>query len=277
MSSSTIRSKFFGITISTIGLFSGISTAATAELVFSTPPTQSPQTTIKNYQPLVDYLSETIGKKIVIEPAKNFQEYTKNMRDGKYDLVFDGPHFISWRIEKQHNVVIAKQPGELHFAIIVKDNSGVNELRDLWAQPVCSPPVPHLGTLSLLDLYANNPIREPEIVPVQSFKDALQCVRDGKAVAALVRDTFWFKVANKQGLKLIHITSRKLPARGLTVNNRVNKLEQDMIIQALTSKKGQEFSEKAMSTIGGGQFVKANTSEYQDIDELIKIVWGFHE
>jgi len=90
--------------------------AASDELVFSTPPTQSVAVTKKNYQPLVDYISGVIHQKIVLKPAKNFREYTKNIRENKYDMIFDGPHFINWRIRKQNHVVVAKQPGELHFA-----------------------------------------------------------------------------------------------------------------------------------------------------------------
>jgi ABC-type phosphate/phosphonate transport system substrate-binding protein len=100
-------------------LASHAAVADNSQLVFSTPPTQSPETTLKNYQPLVDYLSKSIGQKIVITPAKNFQEYTKNMREGNYDILLDGPHFIKWRIDHQHNVVVAKQPGELHFVVVV--------------------------------------------------------------------------------------------------------------------------------------------------------------
>lgn len=250
--------------------------AESTDLVFATPPTQSVETTKKNYQPLVDYLSQTIHKKIILKPARNFQEYTKNMREGRYDLIFDGPHFINWRIQKQHHVVVAKQPGELHFAIIVKKNSSISQLRDLWAVPVCSPAVPHLGTLTLLEIYSN-PIREPTIIPVQSFKHALQCLRDDRAVAALVRDKYWFKKADKRGLKVLFITKKKMPARGLSVGQRVNKSLQRKITTALTSKEGRAFSEKAFSTIGGGKFVRANTREFSDLGEIIKIVWGFHE
>jgi len=259
-------------------LFALISESVLAEppaLIFSTPPTQSVEVTLKNYQPLVDYLSKGIHQKIILEPAASFQEYTKKMREGRYDMIFDGPHFINWRLRNQHHVVVAKQPGELHFAIIVKENSRFSKLRDIWALPVCSPAVPHLGTLTLLELYSN-PVREPLIVPVQSFKHALECLRDGRAVAALVRDKYWYKKANQDGLRVMHITKRKMPARGLTVNRRVSKEAQLIITKMLTSEKGRRFSEEAFSTIGGGKFVRARSSDFRTLDETLKIVWGFH-
>lgn len=245
-------------------------------LIFSTPPTQSPEVTKRNYQPLVDYLAKGINQEIVLEPAASFHEYTKKMREGRYDIVFDGPHFINWRMQNQNHVVVAKQPGELHFAIVVKDSSNYTTLRDLWALPVCTPAVPHLGTLTLLELYSN-PVREPLIVPVQSFKHALECLRNGTGVAALVRDKFWFNKAKKEGLRVLHITERKMPGRGLTVNQRVSKKSQEIITQMLTSEKGRRFSEEAFSTIGGGKFVRARSADFRALDETLKIVWGFHE
>jgi len=272
-----LNSKFAIIAGLLSGFPYGQPDASDKILVFSTPPTQSPKTTIRNYKPMVDYISEAIGEQIIIDAPKNFQEYTKKMREGKYDLIFDGPHFIKWRIEKQNHVVIAKQPGELHFVIVVKKGAGFRKLRDLWGRRVCSPAVPHLGTLTLLKLY-DNPLREPQIVSVQSFKHALQCLKQGKGSAALVRDKYWLKTkVDKSDLELMYYTRRKMPARGLTVNHRVSKAAQLKITQALTSKKGRKFSEKAFSTIGGGRFVKAEKTDYKDLDNIINIVWGFHK
>lgn len=255
-------------------MLSQTAVAAKPTLVFATPPTQSAEITVKNYQPLVDYISGVIGEKVVIKPAHNFNEYTSNMRKGAYDIVFDGPHFINWRIKKQHHVVVAKQPGELHFSIVVKADSPIKDLKDLWAKPVCSPPAPHLGTLTLIDLY-NNPVREPVIVAVKSFKHGLECLREGRGVAALVRDKYWLKKADKTGLRVMYVTSRKMPARGLSVNARLNEKTRSKMIKALTSKEAESFTEKAFASIGGGKFIRASTSEYSELDDLMQIVFGF--
>jgi len=245
-------------------------------LIFATPPTQSSETTLKNYQPLVDYLSKTIGQTIIIDPAHNYQEYTKKMREGVYDIVLDGAHFIKWRIEKQHHVVIAKQPGDLHFVVVVKKDSNIKDMRDLWTKPICSPPVPHIGPLTLLAYY-NNPIREPIIVPVESFKSGLACLQKGDGVAVLLRDKFWQNaVKDKSGLRVLYVTQRKLPARGLTVGPRVGLLAQKKITNALISSKGREYTEKAFSTVGGGKFVAADTKEFDNLEEVIQLVWGFN-
>lgn len=269
--------KYFNrIALSVLMYLVCISSVMAKDLIFSTPPTQSAEVTLKNYQPLIDYLSKTIGQHIVIEPAHNYQEYTSKMRKGEYDMVLDGAHFIKWRIEKLHHVVIAKQPGDLHFVVVVKRESRIRNLKDLWAEPLCSMPVPHIAPLTLLAHY-NNPIIEPIIVPVNSFKSGMECLQKGNGVAVLLRDKFWQKaVKNKADYRIVYTTTRKLPARGLTVSSRLSKSDQQKITYALTSVKGREYADKALSTVGGGKFVHANSKDFDKLDEVIELVWGFN-
>jgi len=250
---------------------------AAKTLIFGTPPTQSYALTKKNYQPLADYLGEQIGRKIVVEPTKSFHEYTRKMKENHYDIILDGPHFIKYRIEKMNHNVLVKQPGVLKFAIVVKSNSDFETYKDLRNKRICSPATPHLGTLTILDLYPN-PIGQPDLKPVQSFKDTIACVKNNKASAAIVRDKYWFKnVKDKKGLRVIYITKNNMPARGLTVNNAtVSTSVQKAIVTALTNKKAKKLIKNALSTIGGKKFVKAKESEYTNLNELLSMVWGFH-
>ena len=104
--------------------------AGVKDIIFSTAPTQSPEVTLQNYQPLAEYLSRVTGKNVVVKPAKNFQEYSINMRNGEYDMLFDGPHFISYRLLKKNHILLAKLPGELRFAIVARKDAHINQLKD---------------------------------------------------------------------------------------------------------------------------------------------------
>jgi len=246
-------------------------------LIFGTPPTQSYELTKKNYQPLANYLSERIGQTVIVKPAKSFYEYTRIMKNNGYDIILDGPHFVKYRIDKMQHQVLVKQPGKLKFVIVVKSESKINNLKQLLNQRVCSPSTPHLGTLSFLELYPN-PVRQPLLIPVQSFKHAIACVTNNTATAAVVRDKYWIKkIKDKKGLKVIYITENNMPARALSVNNqKVNKKTQTKIISALTDEKAQSLIKKALSTVGGTKFIKAEQAEYAELHELLSMVWGFH-
>ena len=93
----------------------------------------------------------------------------------------------------------------------------------------------------------------------------------------LLRDKFWQKaVKDKSKYRVVYTTKRKLPARGLTVSDRVSKGDQLKLADALTSAKGREYTEQAFSTVGGGNFVQADTKDFDSLDEVIELVWGFN-
>jgi len=105
----------------------------------------------------------------------------------------------------------------------------------------------------------------------------MECLQKGEGVAVLLRDKFWQNaVKNKSDYRVIYTTTRKLPARGLTVGSRFSKTDQQKITYALTSAKGREYTEKALSTVGGGKFVHADTKDFDGLDEVIELVWGFN-
>lgn len=83
------------------------------KIIFSTAPTQTPEKTITLYTPLLNYLSQVTGKQFVIKPAKNYLEYNNGTLQNAYDMVFDGPHYTGWRMERQGAVPVARLPGSI--------------------------------------------------------------------------------------------------------------------------------------------------------------------
>ncbi len=111
------------------------SASAAADLVFSAPPRESQAGGADSYAPLAQYLSKVTGQKVDYKYSDNWLSYQKEMQKGTYDLVFDGPHFVGWRMAKLGHVPLVKFPGNLSFVVIVKqadtrtrEKTGTNEL-----------------------------------------------------------------------------------------------------------------------------------------------------
>ena len=85
-------------------------------LVFTAPPRETPEIAQEIYQPLAAYLSRSIGKKIVYRHPGTWGVYRTEMLKGKYDIVFDGPHFNSYRMEKLGHNILVKMPERFEFA-----------------------------------------------------------------------------------------------------------------------------------------------------------------
>ena len=121
--------------------------AVAADLIMTGPPREKPEAGQQLYGPIAEHLSKLLGKKVVYEHPKNWLNYQRDMRNDKYDFVFDGPHFISWRMEHLGHDVLVKLPGTLMFHLTTaKDEKEINTPDDLVGQKICGISPPNLST-----------------------------------------------------------------------------------------------------------------------------------
>lgn len=249
-------------------------------ITMTTAPTQSVEETHKLYGPLAEYLSEATGKQVKLVPVRNFLEYTSKMRKDEFDIIFDGPHFVSWRMRHTEHVPLARLPGELVFMAAVKDGGTISEIDQLVGKKVCAVNSPNLATLMVLDAFPN-PVRQPVIVSERSFKGAMQCLKDGKGVAAILPIKFWKKFEKKgktKGFRLLYSTKKQpLPPRSFSISKRVDAATREKLRQALLDSEGKPGAQPVLNSFRSKNFVAAKESEYLDLSRLLLSVWGFHE
>ncbi len=134
---------------------------ANADLVLTAPPRESLANGEKQYGPLAAQLTQVLGEKVTYFHPKGWLYYQRDMRLDKYDIIFDGPHFISWREKQFNQIPVAKLPGTLSFMVFTKkSNTDINKLEDLYNTPMCGIAPPNLATLTVLAQYPN-PVRQP--------------------------------------------------------------------------------------------------------------------
>ncbi|MBI3575135.1 MAG: PhnD/SsuA/transferrin family substrate-binding protein [Gammaproteobacteria bacterium] len=111
--------------------------ADTEILTFGAPPREAYEIGREIYQPVVEYLSRVTGKRVVYRQPGNWLTYQTEMLKGGYDLVFDGPHFNSWRVSNLRHTVLAKFADEHSFAVIVrKDNAAIHDVKQLAGKKI---------------------------------------------------------------------------------------------------------------------------------------------
>jgi ABC-type phosphate/phosphonate transport system substrate-binding protein len=268
----------WGVMLLVMVLFSTVSSAASKdEIIFTTAPTQPPEQTLKVYGPIAAWLSKETGKKVVLEPAKTFLEYTNRMRKGDYDLIFDGPQFVGWRMEELNHTTLAKLPGAIVFVVAVREDDHIRNVEDLAGKKVCSFSSPNLLTLGFLDLFPSA-ARQPVMVKAETFKGALDCLRNGRGVAAVMRDKFWEKrpAEQKQGLRLLYTSNTPYPHRAFSINKEVDAETRGKITSALLSDDGAKIAQNLLKRFRVDHFVLARDAEYRGMGRLLKPVWGFY-
>ncbi|MCW8955453.1 MAG: phosphate/phosphite/phosphonate ABC transporter substrate-binding protein, partial [Gammaproteobacteria bacterium] len=94
--------------------------------IFTAPPRETMEDGYKVYQPIADYLTKVTGQQFVYNHQNTWEEYVSGMRSEKYDLVFDGPHFVDWRIHNIEHHTIVKIPHLLQWRVIArKDDTSI--------------------------------------------------------------------------------------------------------------------------------------------------------
>lgn len=263
-----------------IGLLLAFIRPVCADLVMSAPPRENVEEARQTYEPIAKFLTDVIGEPVVYEQPRDWLSYATDMRAGKYDVVFDGPHFAAWRIKHLNHMALAKLPGTLDFVVLARwDDKRVNKLRDLIAMGVCGLPSPNLGTMTIMASFTN-PVTQPDFNEIKGgFDDVLAAFNDGRCRAAVVRDNVFKKLADAERKKYkVVFKSPSYPNQTFTVGDRVRGKAREQIIAALTVKSDLAPAERIFKEFSKNAkyFVPANSGEYENMETLLEgVVWGW--
>jgi len=239
-------------------------------LIFSAPPRGALAKETENYQPVADFLTRVTGRTVVYKHAKDWLSYARDMTQGKFDLVFDGPHFNGWRMENLNHTPLVKLPEDFIFAVVVKaDNKSIQNIKQLAGRRICAHAPPNLGTLTLLNQF-DNPVRQPQITTVKGWDKSYNSLVAGKCVATVVPIKNLEKWDKNMKQTRIVFKSAAMPNQAISAGPRIPQEVQDKIRQALLSADGKAATAKLRSVYAGKDFVAATRAEYAGQSVYIK-------
>jgi ABC-type phosphate/phosphonate transport system substrate-binding protein len=249
--------------------------AANAELIFTSAPRDSQDKEEAIYKPVVDLLTKATGQKVRFKYGDTFLVYQSEMRKGTYDIVFDGPAFIGWRMAKLDHVPLVKFPGNLVFVVAVKqDNNKVNAIKDMAGRTLCAFPPPNLATLTVLDQF-DNPMRVPLVLETESFEQSYKDMLAGKCAGAILQKRLFENLnKDKQAAKAI-FTSQPLPNQAFSAGSKVTPEMRDRIVKALLSPEGAAATQKMREMFKIQKLEEASAEEFRGLGRLLRDVWGF--
>lgn len=249
--------------------------ASSEVYVFSSPPREKNADGADFYQPIVDLLTKATGKKFVYKYPDNWLAYQAEMRKGTYDVIFDGPHFVGWRILQMGHTPLLKLPQAHVWVVITKQGGTYTGVKQLAGHSVCVHAPPNFGTLTLLSLF-DNPLRQPYMVEVKGWDSAYQGVINGKCEATILPATNLKKLDPEQKVTKIIYQHRPYPNQAITVGPRINSAMQEKILKALTSDAGKLATKGLREKFCKGEdLVAATKQEYSDVALILKDYWGF--
>jgi ABC-type phosphate/phosphonate transport system substrate-binding protein len=245
-------------------------------LVFSAPPHETEAEALRIYRPIAEYLTRVIGKKITFHYPKDWLTYQKEMQHGSYDIVFDGPHFNSWRISNlQHNTLV-KLADEYTFVVVVRKDDRITSLKQLAGLRICGMTPPDFGTLAVLGQF-DNPVRQPIIVNTLGSTKVYEGVAIEKQCNAGILPAASLKKFNKSAnlLRAIYMT-QPIPNQAFSAGPRISRDDQARIAAALVSPEASQIVSRLIAANGADKgLVFASKNDYVGLDVYLKDSWGY--
>lgn len=243
-------------------------------ITFSAPPRDNEIEARRRFEPVAQYLSTALGKKVVYRHPSSWDVYQGEMQKGVYDIVFDGPHFNGWRIAKLQHSIVAKVPGDLSQAVFVPRASNIESIKQLTGRRICAHAPPNLGTLVLQRAF-DNPMRQPVIVVVEGFQNIYQSLLDGKCQAAVLPTHQLGKFDAGGDTRVVH-RSAPLPNQAFSAGPRLSETDRTRLTAALLAPEAEGPTAKMREAYTGGKsFVPASNTEYVGLADFLKNEWGY--
>lgn len=246
--------------------------SAQAELILTAPPRETAEQGAKDYGPLAAYLTRVLGETVTYKHPGTWAHYQRDMRADKFDIVFDGPHFMSWRMKKYGHTPIARLPGKLSFVMIVKsDDKKVDDLLDLTYKKICAIPPPNLSTLTMIAEFGD---AEPAMLKtVKGGMDSVyEAFKKGECRAAILRNKFYqtrLTDEDRADTKVI-FKSEAVANQGITVSTRIGKeMHEKMVISLLEENSGTAPILKRFAP-GEDIMIPATSSDYREYYKLLQ-------
>lgn len=244
------------------------------QLVFSTPPQHSAARARELYGPLTEYLSRVTGRQIIYKYPRDWRAYQRGIQRGDYDLVFDNPHFASWRIANMEHQPLVRIAGHRAFVVLArKDSNQIGQLADLAGRSVCAPAVPDLGTLTLYSRF-DNPARRPVLIESNDSLNSYQALIDRACDAAIIPLDIYEGVDAGGNSTRVLFKSAAMPTHTLTVGPRVAAHHRAGIARALLSREGQQVTKALCARFQAERLTSATKSEYAGLGTLVRNTWG---
>lgn len=245
-------------------------------LIFTAPPRETAEKGLKTYGPIANYLSKVLQRKIEYRHPGNWLSYSADMRNGKYDLVFDGPHFVSWRVNRLQHTPVVKIPGGFVFRFVAeRNNTKITKVDDLVGKRVCGHAPPNQGTLRLYNEF-QNPMRLPILVTEKGWRNIYKSMLNGRCDAAILPEKIYKQVDPKYDQSKTLFTSNPVPGQAITVGQKFNRVEIIKMRKALLSREGKQATTALRKRFASPKLVAATAKEYNRIYHLLANTYGFN-
>ena len=247
-------------------------TAYAAKYTFRIEPSYPPERMQEIYKPLMTYLSKSTGQQFVLDSAKNYHFYWRDLQNAaKTDFAFDEAHFTAFRIQRDQFEPLVRTSEGTSYTLVSNVDIGNKGINGLVGHNIVTMPAPSLGYSLLAEFYPN-PVMQPDIVSTAtSWRDAVDRVFAGEADAAIIPSLLKDQYPNLKPVK----ASRQFAGQCISASPGVPADIRDKVRDALLKLDADADASKLLFELGVTKFVAATAKDYDGADQMLKPFLGY--
>ncbi|HEA25588.1 MAG TPA: phosphate/phosphite/phosphonate ABC transporter substrate-binding protein [Ectothiorhodospiraceae bacterium] len=249
--------------------------AASEPLVMGVTPFMSPVALFERFSPLRDYLTDKLGREVVLETAKNYQRFLQKIREHEYDLVFATPVIAFRALDDAHYHVGAISEKKTQPLLMVAAQSLMEYPVQLSAKKVALPP-----TASVINLIAGKwfiskgvePDELPEFVNYNSHNAAYQAALSGDVDAAFVASFAVKQLRKKLPILRVIGSAGYLPGSSILYTNSLDGNLQRRLTSLMVELKQSQQGREILNRISFPPFRRPGSSEYEVMRAYVPVM-----
>jgi phosphonate transport system substrate-binding protein len=245
-------------------------------LVFGFLPMLSTQKLVARFGPLVDFLSQKLGKTIRLETAPNYVEFVRRSdEDQRYDILFTAPHFyyLAQR-EAGYRVIVRVAAPEMRAIIVAPKAGEIKTLSDLRGKRISTPAQISLGTVLIRDKLQSaglDPDNDVVLVATPSHNASLLTAYKGITDAAgLMIPPFKRAKPLVRNAMMIIATTRGTPHMPISVAPSLSEEQVNIIEKSLLGLSNTESGKALLKHLSWPGFAKSSPAEYDQLQWAVE-------
>lgn len=249
--------------------------AADDSLVLGVAPVLDEAETRARYQPLCNYLSDSVQRPCRVATQANFFAYWNIMRrGGEFNLILDDAHFTDYRVQKMGYSVLAKFPYTVTYSLALPRDEKIRDPARLTGKRIATLGIPSMGAALLNGLFPH-PTKQPIPVEVDSAAEGLALLNGGKVAAALLPTAILREEITRGAPLRVMLSTVPIPDLAMSAAPELPAELRQRIRDALLNAGKTEAGRNMLAHLGIDRFDAANATVYRGQARLLQEFWGY--
>lgn len=254
--------------------------SASEEYVIGIHPLHNPQRLIEVYGPIIDYISHNIPEaRFRLEASRNYAEYEKKLYAGHFAFAMPNPYQTLQSLKHGYRVFGKMGDDDVFRGIIlVRRDSGINEVTDLKGKAVSYPSATALAATMLPQYYFHthgiNVNHDIENRYVGSQESSIENVLRGHVAAGATWPVPWNAFAAEQPEKAAQLevkwVTEPLVNNGWVVRDNVPAHITDQFSRLLFDLQNSSDGRVMLSNVPISRFEPATNATYRPVDVFLE-------